>query len=60
MDVRSRIISGERPRKPEGKEELGLAAEFWRTLGKCWEMSPGDRIAVSDMLNFLLYMWVPF
>lgn len=60
MEVSSGIISGKRPSKPEGQEELGLTAELWWTLTKCWETDPEDRIVVSDMLNFLLYMWVPF
>lgn len=55
-EVRSRTVSGERPRRPEGNEELGLTVEFWRTLAKCWEMEPKDRISASDMLDFLYYM----
>jgi len=58
-EVRSRTVGGERPRSPAGEEELGLTVEFWRTLAKCWEMKPEDRISASDMLDFLFYMWVP-
>ena len=56
----SRITSGQRPREPEGKEELGLTVEFWWTVAKCWEMEPENRVTVSDMLNLLLYMWVHY
>ena len=54
--MRSRIVDGKPPRVPEGKEELGLTAEFWWTLAKCWEMEPEDRIPALDMLDFLFYM----
>ena len=58
-EVRPGIVSGKRPSKPEGQEKLGLTAELWWTLTKCWETDPKDRVTVSDMLKFLLYMWVP-
>jgi len=58
-EVRSRTLGGERPRIPEGEEELGLTVEFWRTLANCWEMEPEDRISASDLLDFLFYMCVP-
>jgi len=60
VEVKPGIISLKRPSKPKDQEELGLTVELWWMLNKCWETDPDDRITTSDILNFLLYMWVSF
>ena len=54
------IVGSKRSSKPKDQEQLGLTAELWWMLTRCWQTDPEDRIAVSDILNFLLYMWVHF
>jgi len=40
---------------PRGKAKLGATAEMWGMLTKCWETEAGERIKVSEVLNFLQY-----
>ena len=55
-EVRPGVIGSKRPSKPKDQERLGLTTELWWMLTKCWQRDPEDRIAVPDILNFLLYM----
>jgi len=56
MEIKSKIIYGERPRMPKGKAELGVTAELWGMLTKCWEADAEDRITISGVLSFLQYV----
>ena len=35
--------------------ELGVTAEMWEMLTRCWEAEAEDRITMSGMLSFLQY-----
>ena len=54
-EVRSKITNGERPRMPKGKAELGVTAEMWGMLTKCWEKEAKERTTISGVLDFLRY-----
>jgi len=56
LEIKTKIIYGERPRMPKGKVELGVTAEMWGMLTKCWEAEAEDRITISGVLNFLQYV----
>lgn len=59
MKVRSKIVDGERPHMPKGKVEVGITAELWGMLTKCWEIEAEERITISAVLSLLLYTLVP-
>ena len=59
-EVKPGTVGSKRPSKPKDQEKLGLTAELWWMFTKCWQTDPEDRITVSDILNFLLYMCVSF
>lgn len=56
MEIKSKIVYGERPCMPKGKAELGVTAEIWGMLTKCWEAEAEDRITISGVLSFLQYV----
>ena len=54
-EVRFKITEGERPRMPKGMAKLGVTAEVWGMLTKCWEAKAEERITISRVLSFLKY-----
>jgi len=60
MVVKSKIAGGERPGRPECEKKRPLTIGLWRMFAKCWEAEPGSRISASEVLSFLLYLWVMF
>ena len=53
---------GERPRKPETAESLGLSGPLWRLIRKCWSKSPSARPTAQQLLRHLEVAsrtWVP-
>lgn len=54
----TKITLGERPRRPEGTEALGLTTGLWDCLTNCWHTKPEDRITISQVLTFLTSMCV--
>ena len=57
-EVKSRILNGERPSRPEGKKKHALATNLWRIFAKCWGKDPAGRVSVYETLDILRYMWV--
>ena len=57
-EVRSKILDGDRPRRPEGEKKRTLTTELWRMFAKCWVKEPGGRISVPGALDVLRYLWV--
>ena len=56
MEVRSKILNGERPHRPEGKKKHALIAELWRIFARCWGKDPTSRASASEALNVLQYL----
>jgi hypothetical protein len=56
--VRSKILSGDRPHRPESEEKHTLTVELWRIFAKCWGKDPDSRISLTEALNALQYLWV--
>ncbi|KAF9647911.1 kinase-like protein, partial [Thelephora ganbajun] len=44
------VMRGDRPRKPEGAENLGFTDELWRVVQRCWLANAGERPDVKDIL----------
>jgi hypothetical protein len=48
--VALRVIRGNRPRRPQGKEGELFTDEIWDILELCWKPQPRDRISASAVL----------
>lgn len=48
-----KVVSGERPAKPEGARGVWFTAEIWAMLGLCWSPRPADRPSSRDILRGL-------
>jgi len=51
--VVDQIRSGRRPVKPQAAEQLGLTAEMWELLEKCWAANPNERPTIDDVVRTL-------
>ena len=51
--VMRKVIEGERPGKPEGKEEVWFADDLWEILEQCWLPQPERRPAIEAVLECL-------
>lgn len=45
------IASGKRPAKPPAAEQLGLTAEMWKFIGKCWTANPNKRPTIDEVVR---------
>ena len=45
------IVGGKRPAKPQAAEQLGLTAEMWRCVEKCWSPSPNKRPTIDEVVG---------
>lgn len=45
------IVNGKRPTKPLVAEELGLTADMWKFIGKCWEQNPNKRPNINEVVS---------
>jgi len=45
------IASGKRPAKPQAAEQLGLNAEMWKFIEKCWSANPNKRPAIDEVVR---------
>lgn len=54
-EVRSKILDGDRPNRPEG-EKHDLIQELWRIFAECWGKDPAGRVSASEALNVLQYL----
>ena len=51
--VMRKVIEGERPGRPEGKEEVWFADDLWDILEQCWLPQPERRPAIDAVLEYL-------
>ena len=51
--VSSKIIEGERPRRPSGAEGALFTDDLWRILEKCWLAQPQVRPTTEFVLEYL-------
>ncbi|KAF9642002.1 kinase-like protein, partial [Thelephora ganbajun] len=43
------IAGGKRPAKPQAAEQLGLTAEMWKFIEKCWNANPNKRPTIDEV-----------
>jgi len=58
MELRSKILNGERPHRPEAETKHALIEGLWRIFARCWGKDPAGRVSASEVLNVLQYLWV--
>ena len=51
--VMRKVIEGERPGRPEGKEEVWFTDDLWEILEHCWLPRPERRPAIDAVLECL-------
>ena len=51
--VMRKVTEGERPGRPEGKEEVWFADDLWDILEQCWLPQPERRPAIEAVLECL-------
>ena len=51
--VMRKVIEGERPGRPEGKEKMWFTDELWDILEQCWLPQPERRPAIEAVLECL-------
>jgi len=49
-EVVLRVLSGERPARPQGDEGRLLTDNIWEILGRCWTLWPSDRPSAKAIL----------
>jgi serine/threonine protein kinase len=47
------IVNGKRPAKPRAAEQLGLTAEMWKFIQKCWTTNPNKRPTIDEVVRAL-------
>jgi serine/threonine protein kinase len=45
------IAGGKRPDEPQAAKRLGLSAEMWRFIEKCWSANPSERPAIDEVVR---------
>jgi len=45
------IASGKRPAKPQATEQLGLTAEMWKFIERCWNANPNKRPTIDQVVS---------
>ena len=51
--VMRKVIEGERPGRPEGKEKMWFTDDLWEILEQCWLPQPERRPAIDAVLECL-------
>lgn len=51
--VISKVLGGERPRRPQGEDGILFTDSVWRVLELCWKPQPCDRINANTILQGL-------
>ena len=49
--VAVQITNGKRPTKPQVSEWLGLTAEMWKFIEKCWAANPSKRPTIDEVVT---------
>jgi len=47
------IMSGERPSRPQGAQELGLVDSVWDMTLRCWQQDPASRPTITEVVGLL-------
>ena len=45
------IVNGKRPAKPQVAEQLGITAEMWKFIEKCWGANPNKRPTIDEVVR---------
>ena len=45
-----RILEGERPKRPQGEQDVWFTDNIWEISERCWKPRPTDRISVKTVL----------
>jgi len=45
------IARGKRPAKPQAAEQLGMNAEMWEFIEKCWTQNPNKRPTINEVVR---------
>ena len=48
-----KVLQGDRPSRPEGKEGMPFTDDIWQVLELCWKPQPHDRINAKAVLQGL-------
>ena len=48
-----KVLKGERPERPKGKEGALFTDDLWEILGLCWKQQPGERTSAKAVLRCL-------
>ena len=54
----TKVVEGERPKRPRGSSGMWFTGEVWSVLEHCWKPNPGDRPGVPEILRSLK-RWTP-
>ena len=54
----TKVVEGERPKRPRGSSGMWFTGEVWSVLEHCWKPNPGDRPGVPEILRSLK-TWTP-
>jgi len=52
-DISPKIMDGERPKRPKGREGVRFTDDLWRMLGDCWRPQPNERPSLDTVLGWL-------
>ena len=50
LAVISKILGGERPKKPQGEAGKLFTAGIWDVVERCWKAEPSERASARDVL----------
>jgi len=48
-----KVVEGERPGRPQGREEVWFTDDLWEVLGQCWSPQPERRPTIDTVLQCL-------
>ena len=51
--MRSKIVGGDRPQKPEAAGSLGFTDELWSMVERCWQESWDERPETKEIVDYL-------
>lgn len=54
----TKVVEGERPKRPRGSSGMWFTGDVWSVLEHCWKPNPGDRPGVPEILQSLK-TWTP-
>ena len=48
-----KVLNGQRPERPKGRERTLFTDDLWEILGLCWKQQPGERTSAKAVLRCL-------